>query len=218
MDKRFFNQYVFILLLLVLTACTSQAEPTSSVNLVATTPHQSTAVNMPLLTETLLPTPSLVPLQPTPQDIIGGGTVTNGPFLFDFRIFRDAGFSQQPITPSLYSDMNGVGAYMYWVYQGTDPIGPVETYWGTLPHLDNLLQETYASIRFGSSGGRTGGILLPGGFFLSGNSKVGDHVQVALKVHTPLGDYGAVLNFTLIQGVSGFEPTDISVNVLQSGG
>lgn len=215
MDKRFFKQCVFIFLLLTFTACKPPAEPTSSVNLVTTTPHQSTTVNTPLPTDIPLPTPSLVPLQPTPQNVIGGGTVTNGPFLFDLRLFRDANFNQQPVAPSLYSDLNGIGTYLYWIYQGTDPTGPVETYWGPLPQVDNLLQETYASIRSGNSGGRTGGILLPGGFFLSGESKVGDHIQIALKVHTPLGDYGSVLSFTLIQGVSGFEPTDISVDVLQ---
>lgn len=162
--------------------------------------------------------PTISPPQPTPQNIIAGGMIVNGPFLFDLRLFRELDLNQQPIAASLYSDMNGIGAYMYWLYQGVDPTGPVETFWGTVPHLDQLQQETYPSISRGSSGGHTSGILLPGGFFLSGKSAVGDHIQVGLKVHIPSGDFGAVLNFTLAHGINGFEPVDISVNVMHSGG
>jgi hypothetical protein len=158
------------------------------------------------------------PPQPTPGNVISGGTVKDGLFVFDLRLFRDPSFSQQPVATSLYSDLNGIGAYMYWFYQGSDVIGPVETYWGTLPSLNQLQSETYPSISLGSRGGRTGGILLPGGFFLSGETKAGDRIQVALKIHTPNGDFGAVLVFTLKQGANGFEPTDISIDILPPGG
>lgn len=89
----------------------------------------------------------------------------------------------------------------------------METRWGTLPQLDQLLQATYSSISVGSSGGRTGGVMLPGGSFIPGESKLGDRVQIALKVITPDSEYGAVLAFTLKQGANGFEPADISVNI-----
>jgi hypothetical protein len=112
--------------------------------------------------------------------------------------------------------MNGIGAYMFWTYQGENSIGPVETYWGTLPHLGQLLQGTYTAISNGSSGGRMGGINLPGGFYIPGESESGDEIQVVLKVTTPDSEYGAVLIFTLHQGSSGFEPTNISVKPLQS--
>lgn len=165
------------------------------------------------LFETTLP---IAPPQPTPQAILGGGTVQDGPFVFVLYFFRDPAMSQQTVTPSLYSELESVGAYLYWFYHGPETIGPVETHWGTLPQLDQLLQATYASISTGSSGGRTGGVLLPGGSFLSGESQPGDRVQEALKVITPDGEYGAVLAFTLKQGVHGFEPADISVEVLRS--
>jgi hypothetical protein len=112
--------------------------------------------------------------------------------------------------------MEGIAAWMYWFHAGSDTIGPVETYWGTLPQLDQLIQETYDSIQLGSSGGRNGGVMLPGGFFIPGESKPGDRVQVALKVITPDGEYGGVLAFTLKRGANGFEPSDISVDVLRS--
>jgi hypothetical protein len=162
--------------------------------------------------------PLFIPLQPTPTDTIGGGTVENGPFFFDLRLFHDSSFNQQPVASSLYSDMNGIGSFMYWCYQGNKPSGPIETYWGTLPQLNQLLQETYVSVQPGSCGGRTGGIMLPGGSFLSGESKAGDQVQVVLKVRTADGEFGATISFTLTQGSNGFEPIDISVKPLQEPG
>lgn len=136
---------------------------------------------------------TVVPPQPTPPNILGGGIISEGHFVFDLRLYRDPRFNQHPVTPSLYSDMEGVAAWMYWFYAGSDTIGPVQTYWGTLPGLDQLIQETYHSIQLGNSGGRNGGVMLPGGFLISGESKPGDRVHVALKVVTPEGEYGAVL-------------------------
>ena len=181
-----------VLLLLGLTACTARANST-------------------------LPTPMILPTEPTPQNIIGGGTLQNGPFSFELRLFQDPTLNQHPVATSLYSDLNGFGEYMYWTYMDMDTIGPVETYWGTLPHyFDQLQQATYPSIGRGSNGGRTGGVLLPGGSFISGESKAGDRVRVALQVVTPNGKYGAMLEFTLKQGTNGFEPSDISIGILSN--
>lgn len=157
----------------------------------------------------------IIPPPPTPPNVLGGGTVFDGHFVFDLRLYRDTRFNQHPVTPSLYSDMEGIAAWMYWFYAGADTMGPVETYWGTLHQLDQLIQETYDSIQLGSSGGRNGGVMLPGGFYIPGESKAGDRVQIALKVVTPEGEYGGVLAFTLKQGTNGFEPSDISVDVMQ---
>jgi hypothetical protein len=207
--------HLLVGLLLGMTACSAQTNSTNLSPVI--TPSQSTLSFIPSSMETPNTSVPLLPLQPTPQNIIGGGRVQEGLFIFDLNLFREADLNQLPVATSLYSDMNGIGAYMYWIYQRVDLIGPVETYWGTLPHFDQLHQETYSSITHGSSGGRTGGILLPGGFFLSGASKVGDLIQIGLKVHTPNGDNGAVLDFTLAQGSKGFEPVDISVKLLPSG-
>lgn len=154
--------------------------------------------------------------QPTPENPVGGGTVQDGPFTFDLRIFQDPTLTQQPVAPSLYSDMEGFGAFMYWSYTGSDVIDPVTTYWGTEPKVDQLLQATFSLVRVGSAGGRTGGILLPGGPMFPGQSTAGDRERVVLRVTTPGGDFGAALLFTLKQGANGFEPVDISVEVLQA--
>ncbi len=157
--------------------------------------------------------PVAVP-QPTPADGLGGGAVQDGPFTFDLRLFRDPTLTLQPLSPSLYSDLQGCGAYMYWSYTGTEVIGPVTTYWGTQPHVEQLLQATYSSVSTGSTGGRTGGILLPGGAMIPGHSQAGDREQLVLKVVTPNGDFGAILLFTLQKGARGLEPAEISIEPL----
>ncbi len=179
---------------------------------------QIATLNPPTAAPTVMPPP-----QPTPQDTLGGGTIFDGPFVFDVRLIRDPTLNQHPVATSLYSDMYGIGTWMYWYYTGADAIGPVKTYWGTLLELEHLLQEDYPSVQLGDSGGHNGGVVLPGRFFEGsfmpgeskpGKSKPGDRVRVALKVVTPDAEYGAVLSFTLQQGLNGFEPTGISEEVL----
>lgn len=215
-------------LLLLLTACGTfeiSLERTSTPGIASTGAVLPQAQNRQLPTESVaLKTPALAlmpPPQPTPADVLGGGTVFDGPFIFDLRLFRDPSFNRGPVATSLYSDLDGFGAWMYWFYNGADPIGPIETMWGTvLPDgqaaLSQLLQESHPVIRTGNSGGRDGGILLPGGFFMPGQSKVGDRVRVVMKVVTPDAEYGAVLAFSLRQGLNGFEPVGISVDTLKS--
>lgn len=210
---------IFILLVFLMTACNAQKTPTFP-NPTATLPTFTTRESPTFSNQSSPETPAIilsppVPPEPMPQDIIGGSNVQDGPFTFFLWLFRDPTMNQQPAATSLYSDMNGIGAYMFWTYQDENSIGPVETYWGTLPHLEQLLQGTYTVISNGSSGGRMGGIMLPGGPYIPGESEKGDKIQVALKVMTPDSEYGAVLIFTLYQGSSGFEPTNISVEALQ---
>lgn len=207
---------VVLFLPVAIVACASS--PTRPTPTLALTPTPSVTATVAVSSPTNEPGFIPSPPQPTPPNVIGGGVIESGPFQFDLRLFYDASFNQQPVASSLYSDMNGIGSFMYWCYQGSEPIGPIETYWGTLPQLNQLLQETYESIQPGSCGGRTGGILLPGGFFINGESKVGDRVQVVLKVRTGDKEFGAVISFILTQGPNGFEPINISVTPLQENG
>lgn len=198
MCQRYIKRLLIGTLLFILVACTPQT---------ADDPPQSTTVPMLQFIPTATPSPvatlvppfsTFAPLQPTPEN----------------SLFQDPNLSQQPVTTSLYSDLNGFGAYLFWRYQGASPIGPVDTYWGTLPQLEQLLSESYPSVESGKSDGHIGGVLLPGGFFIPGESRPGDQVQLGLKVSTPTGKYGAMLVFTLAQGADGFEPVGISIQPL----
>lgn len=222
MSNLMFKHFIGLALLLSLAACGEQVgltptPPTITLPtpaLTAVSPSPSAVIPSPTGD---IPNPRTLPIppQPTPENVIGGSTVQDGPFTFFLWLFRDPRMNLHPVATSLYSDLDGVGIYQCWVYQGPDLNGPAQVYWGTLPQLDLIIE--YPSLTGGQGDGRLGGVMLPGGFFMPGRSNPGDQVQVAMKVVTPQGEYGAVLAFTLQQGANGFEPTDITVEILPLG-
>ncbi len=221
MNHQMFKQIIMCALFFSLGACSSQVNitPPSLTTTVstqaATTRASPASAGASLTHNTPTPKPLPLPPQPTPMNIIGGGTIQNGPFTFFLWLFRDPTMNQHPDITSLYSDLNGFGIYKCWVYQGPDLSGPVHFYWGTVPQLNEVME--YPALTDGQGDGGSGGILLPGGFFMPGRSKPGDEVQVAMKVVTPQREYGAVLAFTLQHGANGFEPTNIKVTLLPPG-
>ncbi len=136
----------------------------------------------------------------------------SGPFVIHMWLVKNPIFSRDPSIPSLYSDMEGIALYSAWVYVGDQAIGPVEI-WdergaSLYPPEQTPLPEMWDSIKYGDSSVREGGI------FLYNDSKAGDRLQAKLVIHTPDGDYGALLHFTLAEASGGFEPVDISVEPL----
>jgi hypothetical protein len=212
-----FKRLVGPALFFSLVACHAQAgsiplSPSPTFQMSAVTSSPPSVETPPPASVTPTPETQPVPPQPTPEHIIGGGTVQDGPFTFFLWLFRDPTMNRQPTITSLYSDLNGVGVYQSWVYRGPDLNAAVQVYGGTLPQLDLIME--YPSLTSGQGDGRMGGVVLPGGFVMPGKSHAGDQVQIAMKVVTPQGEYGAVLAFVLQQGPSGFEPADISVSIL----
>ncbi len=164
-------------------------------------------------TETNAPSaqaPITIPyLLPTPVQPLGGGAVQDGPFTFDLRLHRDPAFGANPVAPSLYSDLEGIGLYSVWRYEGPDLAAPVAVYWGVEPASSELLSQAgEKGVKDGDSDGRDGGLILPQG------SRAGDGVRAILKIETAGKTYGAVLSFTLKEGEQGLEPADVAVQPL----
>ncbi len=161
--------------------------------------------------ETSTPPTILIPAFPTPQDPISSVVVQDGPFTFDIRFFRDAKFRNNPVAPSLYSGMEGIGIYFTWKYQGPDLPPPATVYWGIEPNIVELLQQSeYQTngIKDGDSNGWVGGLSLPSG------SKVGDQFEALIKIDAQGKSYGAVIRLSIQEGEKGFEPRDITVESL----
>lgn len=161
--------------------------------------------------ETSTPPTIFIPAFPTPQDPISSNIVQDGPFTFDIRFFRDAKFRNNPVAPSLYSGMEGVGIYFTWKYQGPDLPPPATIYWGIDPNIVELLQQSeYQTngIKDGDSNGWVGGLSLPSG------SKVGDRFEALIKIDAQGKRYGAVIRLSIQEGEKGFEPRDITVESL----
>ncbi len=214
-------------LLILLAHCASPASgivnhepPPGKTSTPMSPPTPTTAATFQLVTPTAtsktatVATPTMAqPQEPVPGVSVGGGTVQNGPFTFCLWIYRDPSLNQNPVTPSLYSDMNGYGAYLYWVYNGKEDLpGPVTEWWGVEPNLQAL--NTYARIKPEAQGGRSGGIWLPGGFFISGQSQAGETQKLIIQVSTPGKTYGAALSFTLRGQTLNWQPDEIQKPVI----
>ena len=186
--------------------------PTLSPTEITTAPPAIPSEPTPTETVTLLSEISIsIPHLPTPGQPLGGEVVQDGPFTFDLRLYRDPALGANPVTPSLYSDLEGIGVYAVWGYQGPDLPAPVTVFWGIEPDVSELLQQAQYvqdGVQAGDSDGRSGGIILPDG------GRVGDVVQAILKIETDQETYGAVMSFTLKEGGQGLEPADVTIQSL----
>lgn len=150
---------------------------------------------------------------PTPQEPLSSSVVQDGPFTFDLRFYRDPIFGKNPIAPSLYSDLEGIGIYVVWEYHGPALPPPATIYWGVDPDLSPLLQQSeYQSngIKEGDKNGWTGGLILPY------DSQAGEQIEAVIKIVTTEKSYGAVSYFTLQAGENGLEPAEVSLQVLST--
>ncbi len=194
--------------LLLLTSCTldsgaaltTPAQPKGAV--LTVTPAVATVSTTPALEPSGTPTSDHVPsLPPTPEQTFGSARFTAGPFDFDFRLYRNPGFGQEPPLPWMYSDLPGIGTHVSWVYRGTGLEGPVTEHWGIFPETFAFV--TYPALQEGANSAREGGIALPP------EAQAGDEVQYIFKLETPQGTYGGAIEVTLQRTADGFQPANV---------
>jgi hypothetical protein len=133
-----------------------------------------------------------------------------GPFDFEFYLYQDSGFNQNPSITWMYSDIPGVGTHVSWVYHGTGFDNPVVESWGICPEVSP--RDTYPGLKEGDSSIREGGILLPQ------DVTPGSGVQFVFKVETSQGTYGGVLSFLLLEGSQGVEPSNVTIYAFDEAG
>ena len=226
MNKIFIDRlFIFIIILgQFLTACSTQKQLAKTNTF---EPINSAFLGLPTQTQSVFATQSFpdaytpipttiniyVPSFPTPEEVVSNEVVQDGPFTFDLRFYRDAALGANPIAPSLYSDLEGIGIYFVWEYHGPDIPPPVTVYWGIDPDISSLLsQSEYTSegIKDGDKDGREGGLILPK------VSKEGDQLEAVVKIETQNKTYGAVIRFFLKAGEHGLEPDNVTVHPLDT--
>lgn len=205
-----------VLPLMLFSACSMQSAtlpPATPMQTPVTAATGATAfpTQQPAATETLdLPpgqaTPFTASLPPTPEQSFAVTTFQDGPFYFDFRLYRNPGFSRNPSMPWMYSDLVGIGSHVAWVYHGPELKGPVVERWGTCPNLVSFV--IYPLLKDGDSSVREGGLLLPQ------QSQPGDRVWFVFQLETTYRTYGGCIGFTIQQGTEGFEPSDVTITPL----
>lgn len=167
--------------------------------------------------------PSLPPPTPEPWQILGGGTINDGPFTFTLWVIQDPAFRHTPVAPSLYSDIEGRGIHWAWVYNGKEILtGPISEYWG-LPFPKDLASvlpggyipqhpvAEFPRLEPGWGGGGRHGI------FISPRSRSTGLVKVGFFLITPKGPYGACIQFRLTSDFQDVDPATIALDHLPCG-
>ena len=116
------KNYIIILTatLILFSSCSPQDQP-----LPPSTPKPKEYL-VPVSTSLPSPTfqPSLRMPSPTPvlpislEQLFAKTAFQEGPFDFEFYLYQDPGFSQDPPMTWMYSDIPGVGTHVSWVYRG----------------------------------------------------------------------------------------------------
>ena len=215
MSSSYIQKTILWLALAALLAGCSGGAVTATVQSTAVQP--SPAPTSPPPTQppaTAAAVPAARPASPSAADTVGGNQIKQGSFAFDLRIYRDPALNKNPASSSQYSDLEGFGEYMTWVYNGPPLQGAVYEFWGVQPNITQL--NSYGELKTGDTGGRSGGIFLPGGPYIQGSSKPGELIKLVLRVETPRGKFGASLTFTLKKTAKGLEPANITVRALGS--
>ena len=155
--------------------------------------------------------PSEVPhvsLPLRPDRVLGGGTVENGPFIFDLWLYCDTELGTE-ISP--YLSIGGLGMHNAWVYVGPYVDGDVLYSFGVLPDISPSTGWDDQGLTTLSGGSTTRGFCCQEESELRQAIQAGERIAFAMKVESGAGSYGAVLSFRLVEAADGYNPQDIIV-------
>ncbi len=146
--------------------------------------------------------------------MLGGGELQSGPFTFDLHLACDPLFRRALNGGDDYSELDGLGLALQWMYQGTDQNGRMTTFAGVEPYVVEI--SSVEPVNASTSEANLIGLTLPAGVIP--DWQAGDfELRYAVKVQSPDGSInGAALIFKLQREAQGFRPVDIRVEPLSA--
>lgn len=150
-----------------------------------------------------------------PQAFIGGGRVESGDFKFDLWLGCDERYNNDtPSTPDTFSEINGLGVFSAYSYNGPEQDGTLWDYAGFEP----FIRQSSGVSPIGSG---MQSFVIRGLQF--SNDIIPDFTQQDTRLRyvyfaeLPDGNrYGAALAFTLQRELEGYRPVDIDVTTLSA--
>ena len=148
-----------------------------------------------------------LPYRPYGVSFIQGKTVEDGDFLFDLWLYCDPNLK----SGTADSAIAGLGVYAGYYYAGPRVDGFTEDYWGFEPDVSSAngswgpLFKRSASYRPGVSLSEEDA---------TNRIKNGIPFRFMVRLESPVGVYGAVLQFTAESTSAGIVPTAVSVEPL----
>lgn len=206
---------LFAILVLALSGCSGAIDPIDSEPPVTAEPTSATVVAeapwrlAPHVCDTAAEpgiSPTSLPYYPATISLIQGETVEAGDFLFDLWLYcyptPQSDEERQP------NSVKGLEIYGAWYYNGPKVEGLTGDYWGFEP---DVKAATQADGPFWKAKGsyRTG-------ISLSQEEITemviqGEPLRFQVRIESPVGTHGAVLQFKLTPTGEGYVPTEVSV-------
>ncbi len=155
--------------------------------------------------------PEGLPYRPYNVSFIQGGTVEDGDFLFDLWVScypMLESNSKAPTPEPLLTIVKGLGVYGGWYYGGPKVEGLTQDYWGMEPDVlrvsgvDGPLSEASTSYYSGINMTREE---------LVEFVESGEPFRFQIRIESPVGVHGAVLEFNLEPSLEGYIPMNITV-------
>jgi len=156
-----------------------------------------------------------------PTQLISGGFVQSGDFIFEILLGCDSLFGPNAEEGNLYSDIPDLGAHLVLSYRGKAEKGQIVDSWGVggegvPPMMEGSGSSSSGIIAPGIATHLTG-IRIPPELMPSLSRPEGTPLEFVYQARNPEGEWtGAALAFTLVNKPDGFYVTDINIQPLSA--
>lgn len=156
-----------------------------------------------------------------PTQLINGGFVQSGDFIFEILLGCDSLFSPNAEEGNLYSDIPGLGAHLVLSYRGKAEKGQIVDIWGIggagVPPLMEGTGSSSSGIIAPGIATKLTGIRIPPELMPSLSRPEGTPLEIVYQARNPEGEWtGAALTFTLVNKPDGFYVTNTNIRPLSA--
>lgn len=156
-----------------------------------------------------------------PTQLIDGGHVQSGDFIFEIWLGCDSLFGPDAELGNHHSDIPGLGVHLVLSYQGATEKGQIVDSWGVggkgVPPLIEGSGSSSSGVIAPGIATQLTGIRIPPQLFPSLTNPEGIPLEFVYQARNPEGEWtGAALSFTLINKPEGFYLTDINIQPLSA--
>ena len=190
--------------------------------LMLSTPPPTLPVIAPQACRPVIPIKPLLGYPPEhPTQLINGGFVQSGDFIFEILLGCDSLFGPNAEEGNLYSDIPGLGAHLVLSYRGKAEKGQIVDTWGVggagVPPLMEGTGSSSSGIIAPGIATQLTGLHIPPELLPSLSRPEGVPFEFVYQARNPEGEWtGAALTFTLVNKPDGFYVTDIHIQPLSA--
>jgi hypothetical protein len=186
------------------------------------TPKPSLPAIAPQACKPAMPIKTLLGYLPEhPTQLINGGFVQSGDFIFEILLGCDSLFGPNAEEGNLYSDIPNLGAHLVLSYRGKAEKGQIVDTWGVggagVPALMEGTGNSSSGIIAPGIATQLTGLRIPPDLLASLSRPEGVPLEFVYQARNPEEEWtGAALSFTLVNKPDGFYVTDTNIQPLSA--